>query len=93
MEKDSFKLPKSWKHWLKHAGLRREYTGSKGEWTYYSFVGRGRHWRINRYGEFQCSEPYALFDRWANSLQETWQLPKTKNEFVSLVKNYNWLDV
>jgi hypothetical protein len=93
MNKDNFKLPKQWKHWVRSAGLRFDGFGKykRSRHNIYSMRGHGRHWRVNCHGEFQCSEPYAGFDRWANSHQETFQMPKTKDAFVSLVKGYVWL--
>lgn len=51
------------------------------KYEYYGLVGRGHRWRVNMHGEFQMSEPYEQFDRWANSVQETVTMPTTFKEF------------
>jgi hypothetical protein len=82
------KLPKQWKHWCGRMNLR-PYKGSRRyygvpKWVY--LKGRGRHWRINDKGEFQASEVYETFDRWANSVQCAWTvIPKTFDEFRLMV--------
>jgi hypothetical protein len=40
------------------------------------------------YGDFQASEVYSVFDRWANSIEESFPLPKTRDEFLEIVKGY-----
>lgn len=82
----SVKLPKQWRHWCKLMKLKPESRGYRYRHCYYALIGRGRHWRINMYGEFQMSEKHETFDRWANSLEKTAPMPKTKYEFIKTVK-------
>ena len=81
----SLKLPKQWRHWCKLMKLKPEGRG-KYQLRYFALVGRGRHLRVNMYGEFQMSEKHEKFDRWANSLEKTAPMPKTKYEFIKTVK-------
>lgn len=78
-------LPKQWKHWAKKFGLRTYYGhGKEGN---YDLKGRNRRWRVNCFGDFQCSCPNEYFDRWANSLAATFDgFPKTEKEFMFAVK-------
>lgn len=48
--------------------------------------GSGRRWRINVSGTFDMSCPNADFDRWANSTERTFPLPKTKTELELYVR-------
>ena len=78
------KLPKQWKHWARKAGLRTE--SRRGRFSGFYLVGRGRRWRVNCYGEFECSCPTEHFDRWANSRGEAMDtIPKTESEFLAAV--------
>lgn len=80
------KLPKQWLHWAKKAGLRRfTRRGSRQDNGMYMW-GHRREWRVNRYGEFQCSDTYDIMDRWANSLHKTEPLPGTEREFLEAVR-------
>ena len=81
------KLPKQWKHWIKKAGLHWNSTKHCRErFGKTLFIGCGRHFRVNRYGEFQCSVPSAHFDRWANSVGYTCPVfPQTEAELLSIV--------
>ena len=72
------------------AGLRKEW--GRGKQGQFYLVGRNRRWRVNAYGDFECSVPLEHFDRWANS--SGWShdgVPSTKDEFLravdSLVKH------
>lgn len=78
------KTPKQIHHWAYKAGLRPYRRGTRPK--FYAWKGRGRHWRINASGQFQASEPYASFDRWANSVQETWGMPGSEHEFIAIVE-------
>ena len=78
------KFPKQWKHWAKLAGLK-PYT-IRGWHSNFGFIGRGRHWRVNRFGEFQSSCNLKDFDRWANSTLNTYNgIPQTQAEFFNAV--------
>ena len=49
-------------------------------------IGRGRRWRVNCHGQFECSCPLEEFDRWANSrgsYRET--VPSNQMDFLSTV--------
>lgn len=75
------KLPKQWLHWAKKCGI-------SPEWKRYSYagfymIGRGRRWRVNNLGQFECSCPTQYFDKWSNSRGAfTSVIPKTEAEFV-----------
>jgi len=72
------KLPKQWLHWCKLAGLKPERKHSP-----MYLYGLGRHWRVNIHEQFQMGEPYETFDRWANSVEGTYQgIPQTQSEFM-----------
>jgi hypothetical protein len=77
------KLPKQWKDWCRKSGLRAVNSGFKlgRKHDYLNLKGKGRHWRVNCYGEFQCSERYENFDRWANSIIALACVPKSLKEF------------
>lgn len=78
------KLPKQWKHWLALAKLK---TRGRQPWQQWNFYGRGRHFRINCHGQFQVSQKFQEFDRWANSLWVTTEgIPKTRDEFLARVQ-------
>lgn len=80
----SDKLPKQWLHWAQTAGLRPEFRRSK--WRGFYMRGRGRNWRVNVHGEFECSCPLAYFDRWANSFGASLDsIPKTRAQFLAAV--------
>lgn len=82
-------LPKQWSQWVKKAGLRRE-SGAcqRGLSSYFYLKGKNRNWRVNCFGELECSCPLEHFDRWANSRGANYgyHLPKTEAEFVAAVK-------
>lgn len=83
-------LPKQWRHWLRCAHLRSGYS-QKWRYSDLSMVGRGRNWRVvgvdgTKY-KLQMSEPYAEFDRWANSMEMEVPLPRTRDEFINAVKS------
>jgi hypothetical protein len=82
------KLPKQWKDWCRKSGLRAVNSGFKmgRKYDYWCLKGKGRHWRVNCYGEFQCSERYAEFDRWANSHIELDRIPQSLKEFRDTVR-------
>ena len=54
----NIKLPKQWANWCADSGLR--FNGSE-----FYLKGKGRHWRVNCYAEFECGDTYEEFDRWA----------------------------
>ena len=80
-------LPKQWCHWVKKMNLDKydtEYRRTRYGKTHLS--GHNRLFRVNRYGEFQCSVPLEHFDRWSNSLGYTYpMIPKTFKEFQWVV--------
>lgn len=81
------KLSKQWQHWVKMAGLRKEW--GRGRQGQYYLVGRNRRWRVNAYGDFECSVPLERFDRWENS-SSGWShdgVPKNKDEFLRAVNS------
>lgn len=83
-----FNLPKQWKHWIYISGLTKQGSGYfRTHFGNLYFSGKGRHFRINRFDEFQCSVPIEHFDRWANSTGYTYpMIPKTEKEFRWVVK-------
>lgn len=88
------KLPKQWKDWCKQCGLRATNSGFKlgkfKKYDYFTLKGKGRHWRVNCYGELQCSERYENFDRWANSHQESESMPVSFVDFRNVVYTLMW---
>lgn len=79
------KIPKQVFHWAGKAGLKL--TSKYKRKKFYSWKGKGRNWRINIHNRFQVSEPYDKFDRWANSVEETWGIPQSECEFITLVES------
>lgn len=90
MSTDLNGLPKQWLHWAQCAGLKSEFRGHKHRrWKGYYLVGRGRKWRVNDKGEFECSVANDLFDRWAISRGARVppsSFPKSKSEFKEIVE-------
>ena len=78
------KLPKQWRHWVKLAGLKPERIRGRGNLLY--LVGNGRRWRVDMYGVLNKGETLDTFDRWANSTEDNFPLPKTRDEFLRIVK-------
>lgn len=84
------KLPKQWKHWCKLAGMKphsNRPSAERGEWAWWYLKGRGRVWRINDKGMFQCGDTYADFDRWALCEIEEATMPINHREFRETVAN------
>ena len=80
------KLPKQWVHWARKAGLRPNGAG-RGVRAGYYLKGRGRHWRFNSEGDFECSCPTEHFDRWANSRGAGMHgIPYSEKEFLARVE-------
>lgn len=79
------KLPKQWLHWAASMHLKPEISG-KYRYRGFYLKGRGRRWRVNMHGEFQCSKPESQFDRWANSWHASTVMPKTHKEFQEFVR-------
>lgn len=71
-------IPKQLRYWAKRHKIL-----PIGHLHYY--VGRGRFWRIDAAGELQVSCPANDFDRWANSVEYSFEVPKTQSEFDKLV--------
>ena len=86
------KLPKQWMYWAQKAGLCREWGRGKQGRNY--LIGRGRRWRVDCNGVFECSCPTQYFDRWANSRgAEMDCVPKTQAEFLLAVKKLRELSI
>lgn len=84
---ENYKLPKQWKHWCNKVGLQSHGRKSRKEYDYCYLRGKGRYWRVNMYGEFQASDLYEDFDRWANSVKCTFTVPVCYNEFKKIVES------
>lgn len=83
------KLPKQWKHWCSAARLRphtRGHNKRHGGSGWFYLRGRGRYWRLNDKMQFQCGDLYADFDRWALCDIREQQMPTSRSEFVSAVR-------
>lgn len=77
------RLPKSFWHWCKLAGI---HPSSHRDKIYQCWSAKGRGWRVNCLREFQSSERWETFDRWANSLNFSAPIPQSKDEFLNTVK-------
>ena len=64
---DMYKLPKQLRYWAKLAGLKENGYRGRNHGNSHEWKGFKRYWRINCHGRFECSERFAMFDRWANS--------------------------
>jgi hypothetical protein len=83
----SGRLPKQWAHWIRSAHLRPTH-GRKHRFKYSDMRGKGRYWRvvgIDGVAVLQMSEPYAQFDRWANSVEMGMPLPMTRDDLINTV--------
>jgi len=80
------KLPKQWRHWAAAARLKPHDRCAARSRDWYYLRGRGRHWRVNCHGQFECGDTYAEFDRWALCDIRRLPLPLTKAGFVISVK-------
>ncbi len=84
------KLIKSdkWKSWCHAVGIKPTLQPALGEEPDYgNLKGRNRYFRINASGEFDCSQPLELFDRWANSTGITIRfLPASFKEFKNVIE-------
>lgn len=79
------KLPKQWLYWAQKAGLQPE--RRRGSGNGYYLVGRGRRWRVDCHGDFECSCPTDHFDRWANSRgAQRRGVPQTQAHFLAAVR-------
>jgi len=78
------KLPRQWSHWLADSHFRDTAPTKKYRGLY--FTGKGRAWRVVE-DTLQVSEPYASFDRWANSFVGSAPIPKTRDEFRVTIAN------
>lgn len=76
----NIKLPKQWANWCADSGLR--FNGGE-----FYLKGKGRHWRVNCYAEFECGDTYEEFDRWALSRIEYAPIPQSRAEFRQTVKD------
>lgn len=87
------KLPKQWKHWCKKAGFKiqgyrygMESRWARRPWAWFYLEGKGYHWRVNCFAEFERGDTYEDFDRWARCIIDATRLPKTEAEFMEAVK-------
>lgn len=83
----TIKLPKQWKHWVSRANLRIVDYYNRKPCGYY-LKGRGFHWRVNCYGEFERGDTYDEFDRWALCTIDSCLVTniKTYQDFVDAVE-------
>lgn len=81
------KLPKQWINWAECAGIKPE--RKRNPWKGHYMIGLGRRWRVNCYGEFQCSCSLEAFDRWANSVLVYAPMPTSRASFVRIVHAMN----
>lgn len=81
-------MPKQWKRWFKKAGLKSEYSSKLARNYGITYLkGHGRHWRLDDGGYLDMSEPFAEFDRWANSLEKSVPMDaQNEAEFSMLVE-------
>lgn len=80
------KFPKQWLYWAKKAGLKQ--TRARTYAKEYYFVGHNRNWRVNGFGDFECSCPLEYFDRFANSSGAKIKgIPSSEVEFLNAVKD------
>jgi hypothetical protein len=75
------KLPKQWDDWCRAAKLRP----TSGKYGKFYLKGRGHHWRVNCFKEFELGDTYTDFDRWVLSDRIISDLPKSKAEFLETV--------
>jgi len=80
------KLPKQWNHWCYRLKLHDTMKYKRYRHKYVSLKGHGRHWRITNQDKFQYSEVFETFDRWANSTEGTFEIPKTFKEFEAILR-------
>lgn len=85
------KLPKQWSQWMYKAGLKpASSTKMRGEARLMYMRGKGRWWRVNCLGHFECSEKIYDFDRWANSRAGAYmKIPASQQEFIAAVRALN----
>lgn len=85
---------KQWKDWCRRLNLTPNPGGTRDRYTWYDLKGRGRYWRINSLGQFQASEKYQTFDRWANSVEATHdKVPRSFAELNLFVDSFQTGDV
>ena len=81
----AMKLPKQWSHWLRKNKMKD--TSPKSFAKNSTWLGNGRYWRINCYGEFQVSCKLPDWDKWSNSLcYSVPHIPTTEKEFSDTVE-------
>jgi hypothetical protein len=73
-------LPINFEKWCTEAGLVPEHD------NYYYLVGHNYRWRINDKDYLQRSCTLSKFDRWANSVDLSWPMPKKKDTFFKYIK-------
>ena len=79
------KFPKQWSHWLRKNKMKDMSPKSFAKNN--SWLGHGRYWRINCYGEFQVSCKLSDWDKWSNSVcYSVPHVPTTEKEFSDTVK-------
>ena len=77
------KLPKQFRHWCYRLKLHDTMKKKKYR-KYVALKGHGRWWRINSINQFQYSEVFETFDKWANSLDGSFDIPKTFNDIQKI---------
>lgn len=79
------KLPKQWSHWLRKNKMKD--MSAKSFAKNNTWLGHGRYWRINCFGEFQVSCKLSDWDKWSNSVCYSVPcVPATEKEFSDTVK-------
>ena len=86
------KLPKQFRHWCMLHGLKPyvSYQYCRQSKHKYLYLTAGEYYyRVNDMGKFQQSRPIADFNGWADSTQHTFDLPRTKEDFNHVMKNFS----
>ena len=79
------KLPKQWSHWLRKNKMKDMSPKSFAKNN--TWLGHGRYWRINCFGEFQVSCKLSDWDKWSNSVCYSVPcVPATEKEFSDTVE-------
>lgn len=75
--------PKQFYYWLKRCGIKRVDRTNTGN---FYFRNKERVFRINCFCEFQASESFETFDRWANSCLLTHpRIPRSIDELYGFL--------
>ena len=85
------KLPKTVRHWFRDNKIEIEYVDRRGIYGHsrdprrFGFNRRFRMISTDEFRGFQISD--TDFDRWANSVMVTYDIPKSKKEFDAILEN------